>query len=73
MAATGYVGVIVIGLHFPEADSLKGRRRELAPVEDQRHIAFFMQAAPDSSLAATNRATLDVVKTVEAFPEAKFM
>jgi multidrug efflux pump len=48
-------------------------RRELAPVEDQSHIAFFMQAAPDSSLAATNRATLDVVKTVEAFPEAKFM
>ena len=48
-------------------------RRELAPVEDQSHIAFFMQASPDSSLVATNRATLDVVKTVEAFPEAKFM
>ena len=48
-------------------------RRELAPVEDQSHIGFFMQAAPDSSLAATNRATLDVVRTVEGFPEAKFM
>jgi multidrug efflux pump len=48
-------------------------RRELAPVEDQSHISFFMQAAPDASLAATNRASLDVVRTVEAFPEAKFM
>jgi multidrug efflux pump len=48
-------------------------RRELAPVEDQSHISFFMQASPDSSLAATNRASLDVVHAVEAFPEAKFM
>src|SRR6186713_1804549 len=48
-------------------------RRELAPVEDQSHISFFMQASPDSSLPAANRASLDVVKAVEAFPEAKFM
>ena len=48
-------------------------RRELAPVEDQSHIGMFMQAAPDSSLAASNRASLDVVKTIESFPEAKFM
>jgi multidrug efflux pump len=48
-------------------------RRELAPVEDQSHISFFMQASPDSSLPAANRASLDVVKAIEAFPEAKFM
>ncbi len=48
-------------------------RRELAPVEDQSHISLFMQAAPDASLAATNRASLDVVKAIQAFPEAKFM
>jgi multidrug efflux pump len=48
-------------------------RRELAPVEDQSHISLFMQAAPDASLAANHRASLDVVKTIEAFPEAKFM
>ncbi|HEX5818865.1 MAG TPA: efflux RND transporter permease subunit [Gemmatimonadales bacterium] len=51
----------------------QGSRRELAPVEDQSHISFFMQAAPDASLAATDRATRDVVRAVEAFPEAKFM
>src|SRR6266851_5411037 len=48
-------------------------RRELAPVEDQSHISLFMQASPDASLEATNRASLEVVKTVTAFPEAKFM
>jgi multidrug efflux pump len=48
-------------------------RRELAPVEDQSHISLFMQAAPDASLVASNRASLDVVKTIQAFPEAKFM
>jgi multidrug efflux pump len=48
-------------------------KRELAPVEDQSHISLFMEASPDASLAATNRATRDVVRTIEAFPEAKFM
>lgn len=48
-------------------------RRELAPVEDQSHISFFLEAPPDASLPATNRASLDVVKRVEGFPEAEFM
>src|SRR5688572_14009412 len=48
-------------------------RRELAPVEDQSHISLFMQASPDSSLPATHRASLDVVKAIEGFPEAQFM
>ncbi len=48
-------------------------KRELAPVEDQSHISMFMQASPDASLAATNRASLEVVKTIQSFPEAKFM
>src|SRR5439155_1362377 len=48
-------------------------RRELAPIEDQSHISLFMQASPDASLEATNKASLQVVKPVTAFPEAKFM
>jgi multidrug efflux pump len=48
-------------------------RRELAPVEDQSHISLFMQSSPDASLAATNRATLEVVKAITSFPEAEFM
>ncbi|MBA2487314.1 MAG: efflux RND transporter permease subunit [Nitrospira sp.] len=48
-------------------------RQELAPVEDQSHISFFLEAAPDSTLAATDRESLTVVKAVNSFPEAKFM
>ncbi|HSL69750.1 MAG TPA: efflux RND transporter permease subunit, partial [Longimicrobiales bacterium] len=48
-------------------------KRELAPVEDQSHISMFMEASPDASLAATNRASRAVVEKVEAFPEAEFM
>ena len=48
-------------------------RRELAPVEDQSHISMFMEASPDSSLAASNRQSLEVVDKVTALPEAKFM
>src|SRR3989454_483834 len=51
----------------------QGSRRELAPVEDQSHISLFMAAAPDASLEATNRASLEVVKAIRSFPEAKFM
>jgi multidrug efflux pump len=48
-------------------------RRELAPVEDQSHISFFFQAAPDATLAYTDRQSHDVVRAVTAFPEARFM
>jgi multidrug efflux pump len=48
-------------------------RRELAPVEDQSHISLFMQASPDASLVATNRASQNVVRAITSFPEAKFM
>jgi multidrug efflux pump len=48
-------------------------KRELAPVEDQSHISLFMEASPDASLAASNRASRQVVEAIEKFPETKFM
>src|SRR5687767_12885975 len=48
-------------------------RKELAPVEDQTHISLFLDAPPDASLAATNRASLEVVKAIRSFPETEFM
>lgn len=51
----------------------QGSRRELAPVEDQSHIFMFVEASPDASLAAVNRASLKVVDAITAFPEAEFM
>src|SRR5262245_27249290 len=48
-------------------------RTELAPIEDQGHISLYMEASPDSTLEATNRESLNVVKAITAFPEAEFM
>lgn len=48
-------------------------RKELAPVEDQSHVFLFMEAPPDASLVATNRASLNVVDRITSFPEARFM
>src|SRR5215469_11189628 len=50
----------------------KFSRQELAPVEDQSHISLFYEAAPDSTLAQTNRDHLKVVKAITAFPETDF-
>jgi multidrug efflux pump len=48
-------------------------KRELAPVEDASHISLFMEAPPDASLAANNRASRDVVRAITSFPETEFM
>ncbi|HEU5260867.1 MAG TPA: efflux RND transporter permease subunit [Gemmatimonadales bacterium] len=48
-------------------------RRELAPVEDQSHISMFLEAPPDASLAANNRASREVVRAITSFPETDFM
>ena len=47
-------------------------RQELAPVEDQSHISLFLEAAPDSTVAATNRDSLKVIDALRSFPEASF-
>ncbi len=47
-------------------------RQELAPVEDQSHISLFFEASPDSTVAATNRDHLQVVKAITSFPETEF-
>ena len=48
-------------------------RQELAPVEDQSHISLFFEASPDSTLAATDRDSHQVVERITAFPETEFM
>lgn len=35
MPASGFVAVLVIDLHFPEAGSLKGKRKELSSIKAQ--------------------------------------
>ncbi len=37
MASSGFVALLVIDLHFPEAGSLKAKRRELSSIKAQLH------------------------------------
>jgi uncharacterized protein len=37
MSGSGFVAVLVIDLHFPEAGSLKSKRRELSSIKSQLH------------------------------------
>jgi uncharacterized protein len=37
MAASGFVAVLVIDLHFPDAGSLKSKRKELSSIKAQLH------------------------------------
>lgn len=37
MAGSGFVAVLVIDLHFPDARSLKGKRKDLSSVKAQLH------------------------------------
>ncbi|HZU39439.1 MAG TPA: DUF503 domain-containing protein [Solirubrobacteraceae bacterium] len=37
MSHSGFVAVLVIDLHFPEAESLKGKRKELSSIKAQLH------------------------------------
>ncbi|MFC6633170.1 efflux RND transporter permease subunit [Microbulbifer taiwanensis] len=48
-------------------------KKELAPVEDQSHISLFFEAAPDSTLAASNRHSMEVAEAIAALPETDFM
>jgi uncharacterized protein YlxP (DUF503 family) len=37
VSGSGFIAVLVIDLHFPEAGSLKGKRKDLASVKAQLH------------------------------------
>ncbi|MDH4080963.1 MAG: efflux RND transporter permease subunit [Nitrospira sp.] len=47
-------------------------RQELAPVEDQNHISLFFEAAPDSTVQATNRQHFQIVTAITAIPETDY-
>jgi uncharacterized protein len=56
----GYVGVLVIHLHFPEAASLKGKRRELSSVKAQLRTRMSLSVAEVDHQDTWQRATLTV-------------
>jgi len=58
VSASAFVVVMRVELHFPDAGSLKGKRRELSPVKTQLHDRFGAAVAEVDHQDLWQRATL---------------
>ena len=58
MSADGFVAVLVIGLHFPEAGSLKAKRKELAAIKAGLHGRFGASVAETAHQDLWQRSTV---------------
>ncbi len=85
MSRDGYVAVLVISLHFPQAGSLKAKRKELAPVKARlqgRHGAtvaeidhhdLWQRATLAAALVSGSAGRLDdAVDRIERFLDERF-
>ncbi|HXO07090.1 MAG TPA: DUF503 domain-containing protein [Solirubrobacteraceae bacterium] len=57
-AAGGFVAVLVIELHFPDAGSLKAKRKQLASIKSQLHGRLGAAVAETAHQDLWQRATL---------------
>ena len=63
MSAGGFVAVLVIELHFPDAGSLKGKRKELSSIKAQLHGRLGLTVAETGHQDLWQRATLTAALT----------
>jgi uncharacterized protein len=63
VSASGYVAVLVIELHFPDAGSLKSKRKELASIKAQLHGRLGAAVAEVAHQDLWQRATLTAALT----------
>lgn len=63
MTDSGYVAVLVIGLHFPDAGSLKAKRKELSSIKAQLRTRLGVAVAETAHHDLWQRATLTVALT----------
>ncbi|MFZ0090762.1 MAG: DUF503 domain-containing protein [Solirubrobacteraceae bacterium] len=63
MATDGFIAVLVIELHFPEAGSLKGKRKELSSIKAQLHGRLGLTVAETGHHDLWQRATLTAAIT----------
>lgn len=63
MADSGFVAVLVIELHFPDAGSLKGKRRELQSIKAQLRGRLGVAVAETAHQDLWQRATLTAALT----------
>ena len=64
----GFVAVLVIGLHFPEAGSLKGKRKELSSLKAQMHQRLGVAVAETGHQDLWQRSTLTAALVSETLP-----
>jgi uncharacterized protein len=63
MADRGFVAVLVVDLHFPDAGSLKGKRKELSSIKAQLRGRFGAAVAESGHQDLWQRSTLTVALT----------
>jgi uncharacterized protein len=68
MAESGFVAVLVIELHFPEAGSLKAKRKDLQSIKAVLHGRFGAAVAETDHQDLWQRATLTAALTSGSLP-----
>ncbi|MDQ6818667.1 MAG: DUF503 domain-containing protein [Actinomycetota bacterium] len=68
MAASGFVAVLVVDLHFPEAGSLKSKRKELSSIKAGLHGRLGAAVAEVAYQDLWQRATLTAALTGSSLP-----
>jgi uncharacterized protein YlxP (DUF503 family) len=68
MADGGFVAVLVVELHFPDAGSLKSKRKELASIKAQLQTRLGVAVAETDHHDLWQRATLTVALTGRSAP-----
>ncbi len=63
MSADGYVAVMVIDLHFPQAESLKAKRKDLSSIKAQLHTRLGAAVAETGHQDLWQRSTLTAALT----------
>src|ERR1700753_2097025 len=58
MSSDGFVAVLVIDLHFPEAESLKAKRKELSSIKAQLQTRMHIAVSETGHQDLWQRATL---------------
>jgi uncharacterized protein YlxP (DUF503 family) len=63
MSGSGFIAVLVIDLHFPEAGSLKSKRKELSSIKSQLHGRLGLAVAETDHQHLWQRARLTAALT----------
>jgi uncharacterized protein YlxP (DUF503 family) len=63
MSQSGFVAVLVVDLHFPEAGSLKAKRKQLSSIKAQLQTRLSVAVAETDHHDLWQRATLTVALT----------